>query len=518
MHICFEGIVFMKKTMVAKGLFFLIIAAALLSFFIVAHPLYIYDVDDWTAVTRSRHAVPMTGEWNPTRILPETIMPLSALIGVDVIMPFTGDYIHSIGVAFAIVLVLFILYYLFNFGKAIKRIFDLKEGAVIFLTTAFLSTHFVVYKSKLSGTPHMLYGGNTVGYFFYIIPGLLNAALVMWLMERNVRGVRSAPKKNSVYMGMLILAFYLALNSNLFQSIILASFAAANMLRALIKSDLWRKDRKDEPRKKKIWQFVKQNAIWEGIIAAWLIVHLFEMKGGRANMIYSYTEGFPISETIKNLLSSFSSIKVTFVLCTFGLIGIALTTWLIRRIKRNKVEEDQLDQRFGSFLFLMLVSLFITLVYLILLCTKVNPGYISNSNVQISFLFWVVFIAFLCFGYIAARYPKVVAILPLFVFIMTFETVVCSGKYADPYMDTATVKALDENIIRQVKEAEKKGLSSVDVLVPEHPSPGWPLAVDIGGERIGYSLYKHGIIRTNMKITLVPSAQINAKFGLDITE
>ena len=503
----------MKKAMVARSLFLLFAAVALLFFYIYAHPLYIYDVDDWTYITFSRHAIPSAHEWNPTRILPETIMPLSALIGVDVIMPFTGDYIHSIGVAFAIVLVLFILFYLFNLGEAIKKTFGLKEGAVIFLTAAFLLMHFVVWKSKLTGTPHMLHGGNVTCFFFYLIPELLNATLVMWLMANKTGNKEAGKKRNVVHTGLMFLVFYLALNSNLFHSIILASFAGANILRSIIRRLRDKGKKEEKTGHSKSFGFIRQNAIWIAIIVIWIIVHLFEMNGGRAGMANAGSVGFPVGETIKILLSSLSGIKVTFLICVAGLVGIALVILLTRKIKRT--ERDSLDEQIGSNMILLVVSFVTTLVYLILLCTKVSPDYIGNTNVQISFLFWIVLMTLLCFGYIIARYPKMAVILPLFVFIMIFETMVCSGKYENIYMDAATVKALDENIINQVKEAESNGLQNADVFIPEHPSPDWPLPVSYGGERIANSLYKHGIIKSPMKITLVPAREINTEFGIE---
>lgn len=90
----------------------IIIGVSLLCFFIKIHPLYIYDTDDWTYISYSRPAWPTVKQWNPTKILPEILMPLSAELGVRFIYPFTGDYIGSMAVTFGIVLVVFIMGYL----------------------------------------------------------------------------------------------------------------------------------------------------------------------------------------------------------------------------------------------------------------------------------------------------------------------------------------------------------------------------------------------------------------------
>lgn len=86
-----------------------------LLFFTVVHPLYIYDMDDWTYVIQTRKEIPLWKNWNPTRVLPETLMPLTAEIGIRLFMSFDGDYILSMGIAFAIVLSVCYFVYFFCF-------------------------------------------------------------------------------------------------------------------------------------------------------------------------------------------------------------------------------------------------------------------------------------------------------------------------------------------------------------------------------------------------------------------
>lgn len=53
------------------------IFAFLFVFFARVHPLMLFDTDDWQYISYSRHAVPIWGDWNPTRVFPETVMPLA---------------------------------------------------------------------------------------------------------------------------------------------------------------------------------------------------------------------------------------------------------------------------------------------------------------------------------------------------------------------------------------------------------------------------------------------------------
>lgn len=73
-------------------------------FFTVVHPLYVYNTDDWYGILSQRRAIPIWNHWNPTRVLPETLMPLAAELGIRFFMPVSGDFIGSMAIAFAMVL------------------------------------------------------------------------------------------------------------------------------------------------------------------------------------------------------------------------------------------------------------------------------------------------------------------------------------------------------------------------------------------------------------------------------
>ena len=55
---------------------FLAIFISMFIFFTGAHPLIIYDGDDWANLSHMRHFIPMWHGFNPIKILPETLMPL----------------------------------------------------------------------------------------------------------------------------------------------------------------------------------------------------------------------------------------------------------------------------------------------------------------------------------------------------------------------------------------------------------------------------------------------------------
>lgn len=93
--------------------FYVTIFVGLMLFFACAHPLYIFDSDDWKYIATSRLPIPVPFiEWNPIKVLPEVLMPFVAQMGVSIIRPFMGDYIASMAFVAALVLALFVILYL----------------------------------------------------------------------------------------------------------------------------------------------------------------------------------------------------------------------------------------------------------------------------------------------------------------------------------------------------------------------------------------------------------------------
>lgn len=126
-------------------------------FFTVAHPLYIYDTDDWTYIASHRHALPMVQQWNPIKILPETLMPFVAEIGVRFIMPFSGDYINAMMYAFAFVVASSIVIYTYMFGKVIKEKFDLNDKVTSVMLAIVLLLHFLPFNVNNSQNGYLFY-------------------------------------------------------------------------------------------------------------------------------------------------------------------------------------------------------------------------------------------------------------------------------------------------------------------------------------------------------------------------
>lgn len=504
-----------KKTSLSFFIFtMVIIGVCLLCFFLKVHPLYIYDTDDWTYISYSRPAWPTVKQWNPTKILPEVLMPLCAELGVRFIYPFTGDYIGSMAIVFGITLIVFIMGYLVCYGKVLDSI-GVNTFEKIALTITFVLYHFIPYNINEINNRYLFYGGSVNCTYNYLLPGLLNAAVVMYFMSIAKERKKTMMEGDNKHLGILLLIIYLCLNSNMFHSIILASYAGSNLLFSVIS---WLKNRirtkKNDSFKVFYYEVVKSNMLWILIDLAWFVILTFEVRGNRAARSSTSIFELPVGETINCFINSIHAInKMFLVSCiVFILSGFLVYFYNVLRQSLKKVDEQYIEITTRT-----ISSTIITIIYLILLCSKVSPEYLSNNIVEISWIVWLLFLAFFSLAYVIRNFPRIKMSFPLLLFVLLNYTVLDGKSFAETNVagfSAETVKILDENLISQIKEADEKGFNDVTVIVPKHASEEWPMALSYGGDRIAISLFRHGITSKQMNVILVMDSQINDKYHL----
>ena len=98
-----------------------IVFAALFVFLTVINPLVIYDTDDWMYIYLLRKPIPKPGAWNPTRIFPETFMPLVSYFGALVINNVIDNYCLSLTLAHGIFGSIVLTFYFVEFAVLFYR-------------------------------------------------------------------------------------------------------------------------------------------------------------------------------------------------------------------------------------------------------------------------------------------------------------------------------------------------------------------------------------------------------------
>lgn len=494
-------------------LFFLSVFIGIFSFFTVAHPLVPYDGDDWALLSSMRRAVPLLSTYNPIKILPEDLFPLVGTFSANIIFPLIGDYIYSIIIVSSTVFSLLICVYLYQFYQFIKKAFSLESSTVILITALFLLFHFTLFYSKSSVSIYLFRTHDLTCLYHYVIPAIVNISLVLYLarfdfMSLDYKENPVVPcKQRNVYARSLsswsglIFVVYLAIFSNILSSIILASYVFSVLLLRFLQ-----KQHTDREYK----AFAKDNFLYIGILLVWLISLFFEAHGGRAHDIGHNIFSLPIVETGKHLLVILSKLSKDFILLALLLsVGGLLVSY-----------KKKADGYLAFFKIYVLTSI-ISLPYLLLICAKAAPSYMERSDVFISFIIWTLLFSCLSLAYLIKQMPKISILLPIAVLYFVIEAIGGNGFQENVISNGLSEKeciSVDREIIQQLQDADRNGENEVILRVPKGDNrDNWPHPLYMG-KALSRTMYKHGLISRQLKITIQPDLDMNKKYHISIKE
>ncbi len=471
-----------KKKNISTILFSIIIFLFFLLFFTKIHPIVVFDTDDWLYTTFSRNAIPMLSEWNPTRVFPETFMPLVMQTGNYILSIFSNDLVNNFILTNAFVVSIFITLYIYMFYSILKDKFKLKNAYNIFITILFIMLHFLIFRTANSNNTYMFYTLDACCYYYYLIPALLNISLVIYYVKN-----KTFYKKDDIFKSsLLLLACYLAIYSNLFQSVILASFIGVSLLIKIIDKKILTKRNFNI---KNIISFIKENIIEIIILLAWLIAQIFEIQGGRANSLSSDASFISmLSNSFKELISVFNLLNKSFkrILLTSSIIGLIIL--FKEKLYKNRI--------FINSIF----SILLTVIYLLLLCSKTGAWYIKRPDVLFGILFYIFILISFTLAYILKKYEKIALILPILVFLVYFEINTPLSTFKESNVKNISPEDcinINKEIISQIIDASTD--QSKIIYIPKFSSKdNWPIA-KYGFQRIIDSLYEYGTIKNSFK-------------------
>lgn len=466
-------------------------------FFTQVNPIIVFDSDDWLYVYSARPAIPLWGEWNPSRVLPEVLMRIVSEFGAFVINPFLNDYISSISIAYALVVSFFICLYLYRFIRFIRSRFNIATWATLLISVLFLALHFLAFRHFLSNNEYLFRANDATCYFYYTIPTLINASIVLFFMEKNRYSFRDYESK--IKLGFLFIFLYFAIFSNLFQTSILISCMLFVVLKEFILNH-----------KEPFMSKVKNIQIPLVCMLLWLGSLLFEFFGGRAGR---GDNSFDLAGTLKSLSTALFRLNGVFAV----ILLFALIILIILFIRKRK--EKTMKPFFQIVLFCIFGILF-TLLFNILLCAKVNINYIHRSEILICVFFYVFLLISVIICKIVNR-DFVKIILPLFIVVVCSFIFTSSRTFKESNTEGLTsekCKQIDEYLIEQIIQVDKDGLREVELHVPVFDNQeNWPIT-EYGAKRIPKALYKHHIVQNDIEVVYYPDITVNKQFDLYIPE
>ena len=475
----------------------LAVLLAMLVFYEKAHPLVILDADDWTYIAQSRVALPTARLWNPARILPEILMPYAVSLGVKLLSPL--GYIPSITATNGLVLSLFITVYVYAFYRLLTDRVRLPAGRAALLSLLFLLLHFTIFRRENAQNTYLFWSKDVTCIYYYVIPALLNCSLVMFLARTDLHR-RFWEKTELPAKSLLLLACYLAVFSNLFESGILACWCGLELLAALLR----------RRRQRLAWrQLWKEQSFSLGLLLLWLVSAWFESRGARAAASGSRAFGAALKESFGLALSAFGGIYALVLLLMAGALGGLLLALLLRRLS----EEGKALSR--SLLLPLLFLAVLLLLFEALLCAKVDPAYARRSDVLFGCFFVLLALAVLALALLLKRWERLLLVLPLLLLVLFSVTDTWGRTFLDCNDILAPAElctALDQSVVDQVLAAQERGETRVTVKVLDlGGGDNWPQTLYMGN-RVAVSLYKHGVTQRLMEIEIQPDKSVNARF------
>lgn len=475
----------MKKRVNITLLVNIMIAVFLYLFFTRISPLIMYNCDDWTYIGTFRIPLPMLGAWNPTRVFFESIMPVMGWIGAKLIFPVTKDYVFSITVVSAMFLTILIVIMCICFYQLLRKRYGKSQLFSLAMEVVFLSLFFLIFRTRAESN-HMFCASDLCCVYNYTMPGILNAitVLVMMRYENFTDGFKLM---KPLWKVSFVILLYFALLSNIFHSVIVASYCGASVLIALLtKSD---KNKLIEVIAKQRFQFIT--------ILLWFIVLIIEKTGGRS-------EGF-LTFDVYNSLMQFKAI--VFALSTpFLLIcTISLGFYIFRCINHTR------DWN----MVVIFLALAATTVFLILLNAMV--GYMSRVDASWGIWFFIILFCSVMLGELlsAIKWQKVV--LPLVLAIVVILCYYPDGTYMISSSRNRNYRLCYETstyFVDSIVEADRNGDSEVTIPIPEvEIKDGKNLTFYPGfGNIVSETLYNHGVISSKIAVTELIDPSLNERF------
>lgn len=471
----------------------LAVFVGLLLFFTFISPLTIYDADDWLYIYELRKPIPRIHVWNPTRVFPEAFMPLVSYFGALVINPLINDYFRSLSLAHGLFASIVITLYFVEFPLMFYKRKIATAPSSIAYGLLFLLLHFISHIMKGYDNYFLLGATNVTCFYFYVLAVMINASLVMHFISY---GGPKAWFKNSSIIHKLIVAIwaYFAIFSNLFSSVVLATYIGTELLLTLIKEI--------KSKEFNLKRYCYSNWLNLLLIMLWFSANLIETTGGRARDFHS---------------NIFINIPLAFVFTLGSLVAINLFTLIFEIIVFYKWKK--INKQLPDITIYFLVGMGLQLLYIILLCASSEVTYAFGTQVTIAHFFYIFTALIVCLNQLIAhdkRYKKLPLILCGTILLLLFRPGRILYPYNYSYLSYEQCDALMNDIISQFKTAEANGETEIILTLPKFDVEGnWPLSTSLVGDRMSNALKRHKIIDTYITVKDIKlSDEKNKQFNI----
>ena len=498
-----------KQVIICATLVFIVI----LIFFSLVHPIIPFDGDDVHYLSHFiSYPVPIIRIWNPTRIFPEYLQPLTGYLAAFVIYPLTGDYLFSISLSIAVVLAAFITVLYIALYRLFLSLHENKNVCAI-LSIFAIALCFALFRAKPINNTHMFLSRTYTTYFFYTIPNLLNSIVICELIRHYIKHKSLSISLSSPKSAVLIVMIYFCIFSMLFSALTLLAFAASALLYRFL--SLSQPRMKLLPRLKCYFaSIIKDFNIPIIIIIGIVVSMLLELTGGRArwdsgNSYFGSVLSFEfITRMIDSAKSLLSHIRFINVLISVIFIGITVTSIILWLIRKNK---DTAESSAATIKICILCGILFS-VFNIALSAKAGTTLGRQIDYAYGLYFFVILFISLSTLYILKSNSLARLLFPLLTIFILLIAVDSRWPYVDSFYGNPsgvssgrTMAKIDlmNSYLNRIIEADENGETVVYLNVPKYTTDNnWPLPA-WWGESFSNALYRHRVIASKIEIVLV---------------
>jgi len=474
-------------------------------FFASVHSMVPFSGDDWRYLSEDRRLpLPLPFTWNPTRVLPEIVMPLAGRVAAFVVAPLTGDYLSAAGLTTAVLLA------------------GLTAGLYVSLYRLFLTLHnhqavcallgvltiglfFALLKRQPTGNPFLFHSPDLCSLFFYAVPNLMNSILLCvffrWFVLRREVSVTRVEVSSALWLTVLYLGIFSMQFSAMFLTIALVFLAVFRFT--------------SSPRLEVAGQAVGQDGGWKRLwcdtwsgcnvsvlaAAGMAVALVFELTGGRAHdpRLNKFSDSISSDLYLTRMGLSFDNMGVLLLgmnpfmaVLVFGLVVLAAGLYLRRRKQVGRGPGMVLAK-------VCAVSALLLIPYYMLVAAWSHP-WLIRADVMYGFFFLVILLSALSGLYVLRHVRVAKWFLPLAVLTVLVTATNSRWTLADPFAQgqRETMNAS----LRQIMAADRDGETTVTL--PALPfMADWTQSVDEWSQLLSRTLYLHHV--TSREMTIVVS-------------
>lgn len=465
-------------------LFFGAVFVFFLSFFTLFHPAIPTIPDDWYYITYTRDAIPLLPKNNPTRVLPETLMPLVSNISTLLLMPLGVGFEMSLAIGAALVLALMIMVYGYCFFVLIRKSLSLTEGTSLWITAFFILFHFLALRTKVVDNPYLLHSFCLTNYYYYTIPILLNASVIMYCMSSGI--LNRLSQLSYWKQGLFFLVVYISLLSNLYANILLVVYFFMVLLQDFCN------------RRFAVVPTIRNNRFVFAMLVFFGIILIFEANGENADAL---TQEQSYLGNLHHACGCFSSIwtmmNVWFKVICFVFIALAAVLSYRERKSGNHSQQSLLPKAW-----FFVVGLILCNAFSILISAKSRPFYVTETDKMFMEFFWLLSGLGISMAYCVKRIPKAEVVLPLLFVLLFCQTNTKNKTFKDVQYYT-TMPQVNAKILDILDEANATGTDSLTLYVPRTSDKvgNWPYPTYFN-TNLARTFYSHRLTRKYLKINI----------------